>query len=301
MKKILFFILFFTLILSSIGIAGQITIFHAGSLSVPFKYLTQAYMKTHKNIKFALESSGSVAAIRKITELGKPADILASADASIIGKMMFPKYTTWYKEFATNQMVIAYRKDAPFSNEINKDNWFEILLKKDIEYGHSDPNMDPCGYRTLILWKLSEIYYKRPGLYDLLTKGCPKKNIRPKAVSLIALLESKNLDYVFEYKSVAIQHHLKYIELPEAINLGNIKYKEFYKKVWVEIIGNKPGTKIKIKGAPIVYGITIPLVSKNKSEAEDFLSFILSKKGQKIIKSTGQEPIDPPNTIRYEK
>ncbi len=274
MKKIGLFILFFVFIFTTIGLSREITIFHAGSLSVPFKYLTKAYTKIDKDVKFALESSGSVAAIRKITELGKPADILASADASIIGKMMFPKYATWYKEFATNQMVIAYREDTPYSKKINKDNWFEILLKKDIEYGHSDPNMDPCGYRTLLLWKLAEIYYKKPGLFDALNRGCPKRNIRPKAVSLIALLESKNLDYIFEYKSVAIQHHLKYLELPPDINLGDIKYKEFYKKAQVEIVGNKPGTKIKIKGAPIVYGLTIPTVAKNKKGAEKFLMFM---------------------------
>ena len=299
---IIILILLFVFTFQAFGNTKTITIFHAGSLSVPFKYLTQEYQKTHKDIRFALESSGSVAAIRKITELGKSADILGSADASLIGKMMFPDYAKWYIEFATNQIVIVYREDSPYSDEINKDNWFQILLKKGVEYGHSDPNMDPCGYRTLLVWKLSELYYKRPGLYEALNRGCPLRNIRPKEVDLLALLESKNLDYVFEYKSIAIQHHLKYIALPDEVNLGSTKFRDFYKKVGVEITGRKPGTTLKISGAPIVYGLTIPNMAKNKDDAKKFIDFILSKEGQKIIKGLGQDPVVPPNIIgEYEK
>lgn len=299
-KGVIFYIsIFFVLIFAFKTYANPlpkttITIFHAGSLSMPFKILTQEYMKIHKNIRFALESSGSVSAIRKITELKKSADILGSADASLIERMMFPDYAKWYVEFATNEMVIAYRDNAPYSNIINKDNWFQILLKEDVEYGHSDPNMDPCGYRTLLLWKLSEIYYKKPGLYNKLVKNCPPKNIRPKEVDLIALLETRNLDYTFEYRSVAIQHHLKYVELPDKINLGNVKFKDFYKMVDIEIIGKSPGTKLKITGKPIVYGMTIPTLAKNKKEAKDFIKFILSEEGRELIKKSGQKPINPP-------
>lgn len=290
----IFFVLIFAFKTYANPLPKTITIFHAGSLSIPFKILTQEYMKIHKNIRSALESSGSVSAIRKITELKKSADILGSADASLIERMMFPDYAKWYVEFATNEMVIAYRDNAPYSNIINKDNWFQILLKEDVEYGHSDPNMDPCGYRTLLLWKLSEIYYKKPGLYNKLVKNCPPKNIRPKEVDLIALLETKNLDYAFEYRSVAIQHHLKYVELPDKINLGNVKFKDFYKMVDIEIIGKSPGTKLKITGKPIVYGMTIPILAKNKKEAKDFIKFILSEEGRKLIRKSGQKPINPP-------
>jgi len=207
---------------------------------------------------------------------------------------MFPKYARWYVKFATNQMVIIYGKHSPYKDKINKDNWYKILLKRDVLYGHSDPNLDPCGYRTLLVWKLAEIYYKKPSLFDTLMKNCPPKNIRPKETDLLALLESKNLDYVFIYKSIAIQHHLKYVELPKEIDLSNPKFESFYKKVWVEVTGNRPGEKIKIYGKPITYGLTIPTVSKNKEGAKKFLDFILSEKGREILKGAGQNPIDPP-------
>ncbi len=49
-------------------------------------------------------------------------------------------------------------------------------------------------------------------------------------MGLLGLLESGAIDYCFEYKSVAKQHGLMYINLPPDINLGNIHYIKFYKK-----------------------------------------------------------------------
>ncbi|GAI80720.1 unnamed protein product, partial [marine sediment metagenome] len=75
----------------------------------------------------------------------------------------------------------------------------------------SDPNQDPCGYRTLMVWQLAEDYYNAPGLYDKL-HGAAGELIRPKEVDLIALLESGDLDYAFEYSSVYI-HSVKFVRL----------------------------------------------------------------------------------------
>ncbi|GAI28734.1 unnamed protein product, partial [marine sediment metagenome] len=96
----------------------------------------------------------------------------------------------------------AYTNKSRFGNEINRDNWYEILQRDGVRYGRSDPNQDPCGYRTLMVWQLAEDYYNAPELYDKLY-GAAGELIRPKEVDLIALLESGDLDYAFEYSSVA--------------------------------------------------------------------------------------------------
>jgi tetratricopeptide (TPR) repeat protein len=35
----------------------------------------------------------------------------------------------------------------------------EILQKPDVVWGHSSPDLDPCGYRTLMVLQLAEKYY----------------------------------------------------------------------------------------------------------------------------------------------
>ena len=183
---------------------------------------------------------------------------------------------------------------SKFANEINSDNWYKILLRNGVEYGHSDPNADPCGYRTLLVWQLAEKYYKQKGLYELLQKNCPKKNIRSAEVDLIALLEAGELDYLFIYRSVAWQHRMKFVTLPDEINLKDAKYKDFYKQAQVKISGKKPGEFIIKKGAPMVYGFTVPQTVQNKRGAVLFADFILSEQGKRILEQNGQPCIIPP-------
>ena len=106
-----------------------LTIFHAGSLSIPFDEVTKEFNKLHPNVRVEAEAAGSATTIRKVTELDKEADIIASADYTLIPELMFPEYADWYIAFACNRMVIAYTHKSQFSNEVNKDNWYEILQR----------------------------------------------------------------------------------------------------------------------------------------------------------------------------
>ena len=169
---------------------GKVIIFNAGSLSIPLKEMAEAFNKQYPKVEVLREAAGSRGCARKITDLKKPCDIMASADYEVIDKLLIPKYASWDIHFATNQLAIMYRPDSRFAKEINSKNWYQILLKKGVQYGHSDPNVDPCGYRTLLSWQLAEKYYKVPGLYQKLVAHCPPQNVRPKETDLIALLEA---------------------------------------------------------------------------------------------------------------
>ena len=198
---------------SSSGKTKDIIVFHAGSLSVPFKQLKEEYETRHPDTRILLEAAGSLVCARKITELKKPCDIIASADYFVIDELIIPEYSGWSIRFATNEIVIAYHEKSRYSSEINNENWIEILSRDDVIYSRSDPDSDPCGYRSVLTFMLAEKYYHKPGLTDrMVTKN--KDFIRPKEVDLIALIESNTIDYMFQYKSVAIQHGLSYIELP---------------------------------------------------------------------------------------
>ena len=273
----------------------KIYVFHAGSLSLPFKIMEEEFEKTHPEYNVIREGSGSRKAARKISDLHRRCEIMASADYSVIDKLLIEQnFADWNVRFATNEMAIAYTTDSKFANEINSDNWYKILLRNGVEYGHSDPNADPCGYRTLLVWQLAEKYYKQKGLYELLQKNCPKKNIRSAEVDLIALLEAGELDYLFIYRSVAWQHRMKFVTLPDEINLKDAKYKDFYKQAQVKISGKKPGEFIIKKGAPMVYGFTVPQTVQNKRGAVLFADFILSEQGKRILEQNGQPCIIPP-------
>jgi molybdate/tungstate transport system substrate-binding protein len=270
----------------------ELIIFHAGSLSVPIKQIALEYEKRNPNTKIFLESAGSLVCARKVTELKKPCDIIASSDYFVINELLIPDYANWSIRFATNEIVIAYLEKSKYSKEINSDNWMDILQKGDVIYSRSDPDSDPCGYRTVFTFMLAEKYYKRQGLADkLLSKN--KEYMRPKEVDLVALLESNAIDYMFQYKSVAIQHNMKYIELPKDINLSDPLKNDLYSSVSLDVAGSKPGTKMKVKGDYINYSITILNNAPQKEEAVNFMEFLLSPEGMNIFRTNGQEPIVP--------
>jgi len=270
----------------------ELIIFHAGSLSVPIKQIALEYEKRNPNTKIFLESAGSLVCARKVTELKKPCDIIASSDYFVINELLIPDYASWGIRFATNEIVIAYLEKSKYSKEINSDNWMDILQKEDVIYSRSDPDSDPCGYRTVFTFMLAEKYYKRQGLTDkLLSKN--KEYMRPKEVDLVALLESNAIDYMFQYKSVAIQHNMKYIELPKDINLSDPSKNDLYSSVCLDVAGSKPGTKMKVTGDYINYSITILDNAPQKEEAVNFMEFLLSPEGTNIFRTNGQEPIVP--------
>ncbi len=269
-------------------------IFHAGSLTVPMKKLTEAFTQQHPGVTFETEASGSRAAARKISELGREADVMMSADYTVIDTLLIPDFATWNVRFARNTMVIVYTDRSKYADDITSDNWYDVLTRDGVVYGHSDPNADPCGYRTLLVWQLAEKYYQVPGLAQKLSDHCPPENVRPKAVELIALLESGDMDYAFEYQSVAVQHGLKFVTLPDEINLSLVSQADFYQQAQVEINGSEPGTTVTKHGAPIVYGVTIPKNAPHPQLAEEFVAFLLGPEGQAIMQAEGQPPIVPP-------
>ncbi|CCK80455.1 uncharacterized solute-binding protein [Desulfobacula toluolica Tol2] len=273
---------------------GKLTIFHAGSLTVPFAKIEKAFEAKYPGVDVQREAGGSTKMARLISEVGKTADIMASADYTVIDNNLIPKFADWNVRFATNQLVLCYTDQSRYSNQINDKNWYEILQKKDVVWGHSDQNIDPCGYRSIMVLQLAEKFYNIDGLYQKLIDNRPQKNIRPKSVELVNLLKTGNMDYAWEYMSVAIQHELKFVTLNDHINLGNYKYDDFYKQAQVKVTGKKPNTWITKKGKSCTYGITLIKDAPNPEAAKAFLSFLLSSEhGLKTLKEMGQPPFIP--------
>ena len=273
---------------------GKLIIFHAGSLSVPFAAMEKTFEAKYPGVDVLREAGGSTKMARLISEVGKPADIMASADYKVIDNTLIPNFAGWNIRFATNQLVLCYTDQSRHSDTITADNWYEILQKKDVVWGHSDPNLDPCGYRSLMVLQLAEKFYNIPGLYEKVIANRPMKNIRTKSVELVNLLKTGNMDYAWEYLSVAVQHDLKYVKLNDHINLGNYKYDDFYKQAEVKVTGKKPGTWKIRKGKSCTYGITMLQSSPNPEAAEAFLNYLLSPEGGlKTLQDMGQPPFIP--------
>jgi len=290
-------------------------VFCAGSLTLPFEDIKAQFEADHTNVEVQLEPGGSVDRVQKITELGEECDVLASADYTLIPSMMMTSdsnYTDWYIIFAVNRMTIAYTNNSRYADEINSTNWYQILRRSDVKWGFSDPNMDPCGYRSPMVIQLAEFEYgddlifedlieansditvsEVNGTYIIdanmtdLNPNTARLMIREKSVDLVTFVQEGGLDYAFEYSSVAKQHGLVYLELPETIDLSSVDYKDLYKTVRI-----RKTTTIST-GGPIVYGLTIPNNAPNPTLAAEFVKYIINEFGQSVLLDSGQPPVVP--------
>lgn len=282
------------------AVQKRLIIYHAGSLSVPFAEIAEEFKRENPGVRIRMEAAGSRTCARKISELGKKCDVMASADYAVIDALLIPDFAGWNIKFAANEMTIAYTAESGKADIINKSNWHDLLLRDDISFGRSDPNADPCGYRTVLSMKLAEKYYGEKGLSGrFLNKDT--EFIRSKETDLLGLLEAGAIDYVFIYRSVARQHDLNFLTLPDEINLKDSRYADLYASVSVSISGKKPGEFIERRGAPMIYGVTIPDNAPSPELAIEFVRYLLEEsKGQKIMARNGQPSVVPALTENYE-
>ena len=314
------------------GRSVTIRVIYPGSLLIPFPALQKSFEEGHPGIKIESEAHGSIQVLRQVSDLHQKADVLISADSSLIPLLLYSTsapdtgkpYADWYVEFATNEMAIAFTEKSRHAAEITSDNWYQILALPDVRVGMADPRFDANGYRALMVLKLADTAYARPTLFfDFFddkfvtpvtatleggisvihvpeiveTRPGSSLVMRGYSVQLLPLLETGDIDYAIEYLSVIKQHHLSFVTLPPEVNLGSSAQSASYRQVVVRLDYQRFATvKPEFPGEPIGYGATIPSDAPHPKEAAEFLAFLAGPEGRRILQSFDHPTLDPPES-----
>jgi len=313
-----------------------LVVFCAGSLIIPFDEIVKAFEEKYPQIDVQNECHGSIQVIRHVTDIHEEIDVVATADHALIPMLMYDTnnpesglpYASWYIRFATNQLALTYTERSKYADEINAQNWIDILARPDVRIGLSDPRFDASGYRTLMIFALAEDYFDQKKLFSgmfndqftapvtlfydddstlitvpevLETRAESNIVLRGASIQLIALLQSGDLDYAFEYVSVAKQHNLSMVILPDALNMSSEEYIPDYSRVRV-LLDFQRFARIKpeFSGERIGYGITIPSNALHPEEAATFIAFLLEQEGRKIMEENFHPLFNPPVANHYE-
>jgi molybdate/tungstate transport system substrate-binding protein len=277
-------------------LSGALSVFNAGSLAHPFRELLAAFVRVHPAVRPTQESSGSLEAARKLTELGKIPDVLAVADHNVIAKLLFPDRASWYVGFASNAMVLAYSGRSAAAASVSGDNWWEILLRPGVRWGLSNPALDPNGYRAYMVFQLAERHYRRPGLARRLAAAVRSRYERPSEAQLLGLVQAGELDYAWSYRSLAQTAGLRWVSLPPQIDLSDPARAEEYASARVRLPGSKlrAADSVDFRGEPILYALTIPTGAAHPELARAFVQFVLSAGGQEVLRKAGFLVLDRP-------
>ncbi|MFB6170539.1 MAG: extracellular solute-binding protein [Haloarculaceae archaeon] len=272
-------------------LADSMTIFHAGSLGPPFG-AAEPKFEDEYGVDVTREAKGSVASTQKITQQGRTADVLGVSDFRLIRNRILPDFGDWYAIFTTNAMSIQYREDSPGAGDISADNWWEVLTRDDVTIGHSDPAVDPGGYRAVMTQQLGAIEFEGERLYDDATYQKLRENSTVPTgteTNLEGQLKSGELDYVFYYQSISSTSGMPYVDLQPEVDLSKATsaYAEHYAKATVETDSGN------FEGAPIAYGITVPSVAEAPDRGAQWVEYFGTDPGRQILKSKGLVPVDP--------
>jgi molybdate/tungstate transport system substrate-binding protein len=317
--------------LSFSGCSGgkrEVVVFEAASLVVPFEKIEKEFEQTHPDIDVKIEGHGSIQVVRSVTEIHDEVDVVAVADLSLIPMLMYQTempdgkgpYADWAIGFATNQVGIAYTPASKYAGEINAQNWYKILARPDVNLGLADPRLDAMGYRCLMVLQLAQSYYgddtifekvigdafdpplsvtKQGAAYlisvpELLEPSAERIHMRGYSLQMLMLLDSHDIDYAFEYESVAEQHGLRFLELPPEINMSSEAQRDLYSTVNVRLDFRRfASVTPEFEGEPVIYGMTIPRNTKHLEDAIEFVKFVIGPEGQHILSEAHQPPLAP--------
>lgn len=264
-------------------------IIHAGALEQVVEKCGEYFSKQNSGLIIETKAVGSREGAKRLLS-GEKYDIIALADQSLFAELLVPELVENYFVFAADQIVVGYDRSSRGSKEITDKNWMDMLFQRHVNFGRSNHHLDPCGYRTLMVWQLAEAFYNKPGLYAALETACLPYSTYSKSLDLANALFKGKVDYAFLYSSQAKQLGLPHIILPSKINLSNPAYADFYDQAAVSVESKIPGKDVIIHGKPIEFAVGITDSTDCPELAKSFLNLLTGTEGNLILEECGFIP-----------
>lgn len=258
---------------------STVSVLYAGSLATAMENGLGAAFSQATGHAYKGEAQGSLGAARMIHDHLRSPDVFISADPTVNETVLMgdknENLVSWFVTMASSQLVLAYNPKSQFAEKFqaaaaNKIPWYEVLQMPGVRFGRGDPTTDPKGYRTLFLFELAGKHYQKPEIPRMIGDPLNPAQVFPEIV-LLARVETGQFDAGIFYKHEIVAHHLPFVTFPPEVNLGDPKFATNYAEATYRVPSGQ-----QVKGAPIIFTITIPRTVSHPVAAEAFVRFMLS-------------------------
>lgn len=258
---------------------STVSVLYAGSLATAMENGLGATFSKATGHAYKGEAQGSLGAARMIRDHLRSPDVFISADPTVNETVLMgdrnENLVSWFVTMASSQLVLAYNPKSKFAEKFqaaaaSKIPWYEVLQIPGVRFGRGDPTTDPKGYRTLFLFELAGKHYQKPEIPRMLGDPINPAQVFPEIV-LLARVESGQFDAGIFYKHEVVAHHLPFVTFPPEINLGYPEFARLYSEATYKLPSGE-----QVRGAPIIFTITIPRTVSHPAAAEGFVRFMLS-------------------------
>lgn len=196
---------------------------------------------------------------------------------------------------SSTEMVIAYSPKSRFAADFKaaaegKMPWYAVLEKPGLRFGRTDPRTDPQGQNIIFTLLLAERFYKQPGLMKKILGEIENTQQIFTEASLMARLQSGEIDASSGYLCSAVSHDLPYISLPPQINLSDpAMTKDWYSTVHFQI--KLPNGKTQtLSTQPLVFYAMLLKNAPNPKGGQQLIDLMVSPDGRKTFAKFGYGP-----------
>ncbi len=268
---------------------GTADVAYAGSLEYLNSRTIGPDFKSDEHYGYEGRGAGSFGLAEEINSGEITPNVFESVGSAPITEIE-PKHATWYVRFAASPLVIAYSPHTTFAAEFKSvaegkaplKDAFLTMEKAGFLLGRTNPNTDPQGQA---FYEMVELAASR---YDLGSDAVSRivgSLDNPAQVfsetSILARLEAGQLDATSAFLSEAIEEHLDYIALPNAINFGDPSLASEYHKASLTLSDGDV-----VHGVPLTLDATV-VGDHDTGAADAFVAYQLSKKGQSTFAHAG--------------
>ena len=249
----------------------RVSVLAAGSLAVVFDDVVGPRFEEHTGSSFRGEYHGSNAVMRMVLEGQKRPDVIVSADHRLLREKLQqraePK-SDWDVVFASNSVGLTYAEGTGVAERIaDGEPWYRALLETDTTIARSDPDLDPLGYRTVMMFELAEQYYDEPGLADALIE---RLQVDPEEAHMLAAVETGDRAAAITYKNMAIDHGLSFHSLPDELDFSKPSLADHYGSVSYTMEDGHT-----VEGKPILFAATVNTDADSPEMGRKFVGFLL--------------------------
>ena len=190
---------------------------------------------------------------------------------------------------AHTEMVIAYSPKSKFASRFDaaakgKENLWKILLEPGLRFGRTDPVTDPQGRNIIFTMMLAAKTTSQPDLAEkILGPAINEKQIFTEP-TVMARLQSGELDASSAYKIQPGPLNLPYVPLPAAINLSGQDVRNDHPDVTLSVGGKSYAPE------PLIYYAAVLKDAPNAKGAAAFVEWLKGEEGQAIFRKYNYDP-----------
>jgi molybdate/tungstate transport system substrate-binding protein len=269
---------------------------YAGSMGSIMEGPLRAAVCSDLHLDLRGRAQGSIALARLIVgSLIRPDVFIAVTSGPMLTVLHSGKAKS-AEPIAHTEMVIAYSPKSRFASQfesaaMGRAEWWRVLEEPGLRFGRTDPTADPQGRNIIFTMTLAARMYHRPDLVER-TLG-PTLNAKQifSEPTVLARLQSGELDASSAYKIQPGPFHLPYISLPRQIDLSSERVRQ-----------DNPGLSLTVGSKtyypePLIYYAAPLGDSLNPQGAAEFVRWLKGREAQAIFRRYDYDSPDRASTL----